>query len=85
MSDQKETRPKFDIIVPVSDYGENAMFMRSVRANGETSRGELVEVAVNEMGFGIIVRIGKRTVVLNEIALAEAVGAVLESEKETKQ
>ncbi len=84
MSDQKETRPKFDIIVPVSDYGENAMFMRSVRAEGKSPRGELAEVAVNEMGFGIIVRIGKRTVVLNETDLAAAVGAALESEKETK-
>jgi len=68
-------RPEIKITVSLTDHGEDAMFLRSVRCEGEAPDGERIEVAVNEMGFGIIVTLGRRSFVLNEVRLAEAVDA----------
>lgn len=70
-------KPTIEATVTLRDYGDNAMFMRSVRATGKTLDGREVEMAVNELGAGLIVRIGKRTLVLREDELVRAVDAAL--------
>lgn len=48
------------------------LFMRSVRAEGQTKEGHDIEVAINELGSGIIIRINKRTFVISEYGLVDA-------------
>lgn len=62
-----------EVTIVLDDYGEEAMFMRSVLAEGETPDGTHIEVANNELGAGIIVTVGKRKFVLREDELATAV------------
>lgn len=63
------------IKIEVDEHEKGAMFMRSVRAEGvDPTTDEKVEVAVNELGAGIIVTVGDRTITLHEFKLAEAVG-----------
>lgn len=64
-------RVTHQVTVKVTEYGERAMFMRSIRAEGTTEDGREIEVAVNELGAGIIVRIGDRTFVFSEFALVD--------------
>lgn len=61
--------------VKVTEYlgSKRPLFMRSVRAEGETEDGRKIEVAVNELGAGIIVTVDGHTFLVSEFSLVDAV------------
>ena len=67
--------------VEATEYSDRAMFMRMTRAEGEMEDGRRIEVATNELGYGIIVRVGDRQFVISEHKLIDAVLDFMEKEE----
>jgi hypothetical protein len=81
---EKEQYEKREITLTVeaTEYfgDKQPLFMRSIRGEATTDSGREIEIAINELGFGIIVRVDKQTFVVSEHGLADAVLAYIDKE-----